>query len=39
MTPDDVYRPPSSDEPAADTSRLSKDEWRYAAGSSEDGGR
>ncbi len=31
MIPDDVYRPPSSDESAADTSRLSKDEWRYAA--------
>lgn len=28
---EDRYRPPSSNEPAADTSRLSKDEWRYAA--------
>jgi len=25
------YRPPASNEPVADTSRLSKDEWRYAA--------
>jgi hypothetical protein len=28
---EDRYRGPASDEPAADTSRLSKDEWRYAA--------
>jgi hypothetical protein len=28
---EDRYRGPASDEPAADTSRLSKEEWRYAA--------
>ncbi len=28
---EDRYRGPASDEPAADASRLSKEEWRYAA--------